>query len=91
MPFQSRSYRRERAGEDIRKDDSAEDIASPSRQRGQFTGGGLDLVDIAVFFAEGAVAEEGGEGEVEEGGEGLEGGVVGVGEAGAVEAAKDAC
>lgn len=49
----------------------------------------MHLDDIAVFFAQGAVPGEGCEAEVEEFGEGGEGGGVGLGEALAVEAAED--
>lgn len=45
--------------------------------------------DVAVLLAQGAVADEGGEGEVEDFGEVSDGVCVGVGEAGAFERADD--
>lgn len=50
-------------------------------------GGFFDLDEVAVFFAEGAVADEGREGEVEEVGKGSRLGGPGVGGSGAAEAA----
>lgn len=79
---------REDAAGEVRQEDGAGDVGGAGAQAGQGERrGGVDLDEVAVFLAEGAVAGEGGEGEVEEGGGGAQLRGEGVGGAGAEEAA----
>ena len=77
------------AQEEPRCEDNTGDVAEAAREAREAQGIGFDLQDIAIFFAEGAVSEEGREAEVEEIGEVVSCGGVAVGEAGTEEGAQD--
>lgn len=81
-----------KAGEDaageIGQEDGAGDVGGAGAQAGQGERRSRVYLDeVAVFLAEGSVAREGGEGEVDEGGRGAQLRGEGVGGAGAEEAA----
>jgi len=79
----------EDAVERVGEDDGREDVAGAAGDGGQLEGVVFDLHDVAVFLAQRAVADERGEGEVEEVGEGACFGGPLVDEARPVELAQD--
>ncbi|KAG4218265.1 hypothetical protein PC116_g33255, partial [Phytophthora cactorum] len=89
VPLQRRAYPSaylgKKAGQGVRREDAAGDVSRAAVERGQGARVGLDLHEAAVLFAEGAVADERGEGEVQQVGEGAGLGGPGVRGAGAEE------
>ena len=74
----------EEAGEEVGQEDGGEDVSGATEEGGQAMRVGFNLYNVGVFLAERAVAEEGGQAEVEQTGEraGFGGPVVGGASAG---------
>ena len=79
----------EAAGKKPWCEDNATDVAETASEAREAQGIGFDLQHVAVFFTEGAVAEEGGEAKVEELGQVVGCSCVVVCKAGAEEGAQD--
>lgn len=77
----------QRPAHQVGEENGAADVGRPLGQGGQAAARGFHLDEVAVFFAERPVAGEGGEAEVEEGGEGAQLRREGVGRARAEQAA----
>lgn len=73
----------------VGKQDAGDDVSASLVHGRQLKGIGGDLDDVAVLFAQSSVADEGGQSQIEELGEGASFRGVGVGEAGTVEVAED--
>lgn len=77
----------QRPAHQVGEENGAADVGRPLGHGGQAAARGFHLNEVAVFFAERPVPGEGGEAEVEEGGEGAQLGREGVGRARAEQAA----
>lgn len=89
LALQPRPEPREELGEDIRDQDDSGDESRAFVQPGELVRVRVEVHNVAVFLAEGACAAQGGQGVVEEVGEGAGLGRVAVEEAGAVDFAEE--